>query len=124
MNGCIFSPEAPRAFTPLPDGVGFESRLLALPCFRRWRGQIECSLHSSSRSRVVIDPRGVLREFGLEVPAEVEVRVWDSTAEVRYLVRPERPAGTEHLSADDLAALVTRDAMVGVGVVAAGAPGA
>jgi nitrile hydratase len=66
------------------------------------------------RSRSVIDPRGVLREFGLEIPDEVEVRVWDSTAEVRYLVLPERPAGTEGLSEDALAALVTRDSMIGV----------
>ena len=66
------------------------------------------------RSRAVIDPRGVLREFGLELPQETEVRVWDSTAELRYLVLPERPAGTEHLNEEQLAALVTRDAMVGV----------
>jgi nitrile hydratase subunit alpha len=66
------------------------------------------------RSRAVIDPRGVLREFGLDVADDVEVRVWDSTAEIRYLVLPERPAGTEHLSEDELAALVTRDAMIGV----------
>ncbi len=65
------------------------------------------------RSRVVIDPRGVLAEFGTQVPADVEVRVWDSTAEVRYLVIPERPAGTDGLSEDDLAALVTRDGMIG-----------
>ena len=69
------------------------------------------------RSRAVIDPRGVLREFGLELPEEVEVRVWDSTAEVRYLVLPERPAGTEGMNEEALAALVTRDAMVGVGKV-------
>lgn len=69
------------------------------------------------RSRSVIDPRGVLREFGLDLPADVEVRVWDSTAEVRYLVLPERPAGSEHLSEEGLAALVTRDAMVGVAKV-------
>ena len=66
------------------------------------------------RSRAVIDPRGVLREFGLELPDDVELRVWDSTAEVRYLVLPERPAGTDGLSEEALAALVTRDAMVGV----------
>ena len=66
------------------------------------------------RSRAVIDPRGVLREFGLELPDHVEVCVWDSTAELRYLVLPERPAGTEGLSEQELAALVTRDAMVGV----------
>src|SRR5215831_7260298 len=65
------------------------------------------------RSRAVIDPRGVLREFGLELPEDVEVRVSDSTAEVRYLVLPERPAGTEKMTEEELAALVTRDAMIG-----------
>ena len=65
------------------------------------------------RSRAVIDPRGVLREFGLELPVDVEVRVWDSTAEERYLVLPERPAGTEGMNEEALAAMVTRDAMVG-----------
>jgi nitrile hydratase len=69
------------------------------------------------RSRAVIDPRGVLREFGLELAEDVEIRVWDSTAEVRYLVLPERPAGSENMSEDQLAALVTRDAMVGVAKV-------
>jgi nitrile hydratase len=66
------------------------------------------------RSRAVIDPRGILREFGTELPEEAEVRVWDSTAEVRYLVLPERPAGTEDMGEEELAALVTRDAMIGV----------
>lgn len=70
------------------------------------------------RSRAVIDPRGVLREFGLELPADVEVRVWDSTAEIRYLVLPERPAATEEMTEEELAALVTRDAMIGAGKVA------
>ena len=65
------------------------------------------------RSRAVIDPRGVLKEFGTELPDDVSVRVWDSTAEVRYLVIPERPAGTESLSEDELTALVTRDGMIG-----------
>lgn len=74
---------------------------------------------SPYRSRAVIDPRGVLKEFGLELPADVEVRVWDSTAELRYLVLPERPAGTEGWSEEDLAALVTRDSMIGVAVVSA-----
>jgi nitrile hydratase subunit alpha len=69
------------------------------------------------RSRAVIDPRGVLREFGLELAEDVEVRVWDSTAELRYLVLPQRPAGTERLTEEELAALVTRDAMVGVAKV-------
>jgi nitrile hydratase len=71
------------------------------------------------RARSVIDPRGVLAEFGLVLGDEVEVRVWDSTAEIRYLVLPERPAGTEHLSEMELAALVTRDAMIGVAKVQA-----
>ena len=66
----------------------------------------------------MIDPRGVLREFGLALSDDVEVRVWDSTAELRYLVLPERPAGTESLSEDALAALVTRDSMIGVARVA------
>jgi len=70
------------------------------------------------RSRAVIDPRGVLREFGVDLAEDVELRVWDSTAEVRYLILPERPAGTEKLSEDKLADLVTRDAMVGVGKIA------
>ena len=69
------------------------------------------------RSRAVIDPRGVLREFGLGISDDVEVRVWDSTAELRYLVLPERPAGTYGLTEEQLAALVTRDAMVGVAKV-------
>ncbi len=71
------------------------------------------------RSRVVREPRAVLREFGLELPDEVEVRVWDSNSEVRYMVLPERPPHTEHLTADELAQLVTRDAMIGVAKVAA-----
>src|ERR1700693_1339497 len=66
------------------------------------------------RSRAVIDPRGVLRELGVEMAEDVEVRVWDSTAEVRYIVLPERPAGNENLSEDELASLVTRDSMIGV----------
>jgi nitrile hydratase len=71
------------------------------------------------RSRIVIDPRSVLREFGTELDDDAEVRVWDSSAEVRYLVLPERPAGTEHLSEAALAQLVDRDAMIGVTKVAA-----
>jgi nitrile hydratase len=71
------------------------------------------------RSRVVREPRAVLREFGLELGPEVEVRVWDSSAEIRYLVLPERPAGTESESEEELAARVTRDAMIGVARVPA-----
>ena len=69
------------------------------------------------RARAVIDPRGVLKELGTSVPESREVRVWDSTAEIRYMVLPERPKGTETLSEDELAALVTRDAMIGVAQV-------
>jgi nitrile hydratase len=71
------------------------------------------------RARAVIDPRGVLTEFGVDLPPEKEVRVWDSNAELRYLVLPERPAGTEAMDEAALAALVTRDAMIGTGVAAA-----
>ena len=66
------------------------------------------------RARVVIEPRVVLREFGLDLDDSVEIRVWDSSSEVRYLVLPERPAGTEGLSEAELVALVTRDSMIGV----------
>ncbi|MBF0277529.1 MAG: nitrile hydratase subunit alpha [SAR324 cluster bacterium] len=66
------------------------------------------------RSRAVMDPRGILKEFGLELAEDVEIRVWDSTAELRYLVLPERPSGTEKMSEEDLAELVTRDSMIGV----------
>jgi nitrile hydratase len=75
------------------------------------------------RSRAVIEPRAVMAEFGLTVGDDVEVRVWDSTAEVRYLVLPERPAGTEGLDEAALAALVSRDAMIGVAKVPSPEPG-
>jgi len=71
------------------------------------------------RSRAVIDPPGVLHEFGLELAEGVEVRVWDSTAELRFLVLPERPEKTEGMSEEALGALVTRDSMVGVAKVSA-----
>ena len=70
------------------------------------------------RSRVVREPRAVLEEFGADVPADREVRVWDSSSEVRYWVLPQRPAGTEGLSQDELAALVTRDSIIGVATLA------
>jgi len=70
------------------------------------------------RSRAVSDPRGVLRDFGVELDPETEIRVWDSTAELRYLVVPMRPEGTEGWSEQDLAALVTRDSMIGTGLAA------
>lgn len=68
------------------------------------------------RSRAVTDPRGVLRDFGVELPPDTEIRVWDSTAEVRYLVVPMRPAGTDGWNEDELARLVTRDSMIGTGL--------
>ena len=71
------------------------------------------------RSRAVRDPRGVLREFGVELADDVEIRVWDSSAEQRYIVLPERPAGTDNMNEDQLAELVTRDSMIGVAKVAA-----
>jgi nitrile hydratase len=70
------------------------------------------------RSRAVADPRGVLRDFGVELPPETEIRVWDSTAEIRYLVVAMRPEGTEGWSEEDLAGLVTRDSMIGTGLAA------
>jgi nitrile hydratase subunit alpha len=71
------------------------------------------------RSRVIRDPRGVLADFGVALPAAMALRVWDSTAEVRYLVIPERPAGTDDLDEEALAALVTRDSMIGTGLAKA-----
>ena len=78
---------------------------------------------SAYRSRAVIDPRGLLAEFGTQLPEDIEVRVWDSTAELRYIVLPERPAGTAAMSEEALAALVTRDAMVGIARVSSPAAG-
>jgi nitrile hydratase subunit alpha len=71
------------------------------------------------RSRAVIEPRAVLREFGVELDESVRVHVWDSSADQRYMVLPERPPGTEHLTEEELAALVTRDSMIGVARIAA-----
>lgn len=68
------------------------------------------------RSRVVVDPRSVLAEFGVALPADAEIRVWDSTSEIRYLVVPMRPAGTDGWSEEELARLVTRDSMIGTGL--------
>ncbi len=71
------------------------------------------------RSRAVREPRSVLKEFGVEVPESMEVRVWDSNSDVRYMVLPERPAGTEGMSEEELAAIVTRDSMIGVATIEA-----
>ena len=71
------------------------------------------------RGAAIDSPRGVLKEFGVEIPEKMEVRVWDSSAEQRYIVIPQRPAGTEKMSEEQLAELVTRDSMIGVGLVKA-----
>jgi nitrile hydratase len=73
--------------------------------------------HVAYRSRVVRDPRSVLAEFGLSLPPDVDVRVWDASAETRYLVLPRRPEGTDRLSEDDLTTLVTRNGMIGTALV-------
>jgi nitrile hydratase len=75
------------------------------------------------RARAVLDPRGVLAEFGVTLDDHVAIRVWDSTAEIRYLVLPRRPAGTEGMDEEALAELVTRDSMIGVGLAKARADG-
>ena len=75
------------------------------------------------RSRAVIDPRGVLGEFGLQLADDVEIRVWDSTAEIRYLVLPEQPSGTENITEAELAQTVTRDSMIGVAIPASSQAG-
>jgi nitrile hydratase len=72
------------------------------------------------RARAVKDPRGVLQEFGVALPPDTQIRIWDSTAEVRYLVVPQRPAGMEHLGESELANLVTRDSMIGTGLPKSG----
>jgi nitrile hydratase len=72
----------------------------------------------------VIDPRGVLKEFGVTLPEDLEIRIWDSTSEVRYMVLPERPPGTEGMSEAELVELVTRDAMIGTALVKPPARGA
>jgi nitrile hydratase len=76
------------------------------------------------RSRAVINPRGVLKEFGVDVADDVEINVWDSTAEIRYLVLPERPVGSEQMTEEQLAALVTRDSMIGTAKVTIAGQGA
>ena len=82
----------------------------------RPRATADLDKSEAYRARVVAEPRAVLAEFGVELDDEVEVRVWDSSAEVRYLVLPQRPAGTEALDEEQLAALVTRDCMIGTAV--------
>jgi nitrile hydratase len=122
---------APAAIAELGHTNGEAEHMVALENTARVHNLVVCTLCScypwsllglpptwyksnAYRSRAVIDPRGVLREFGTQLADDVEIRVWDSTAEVRYLVVPERPPGTDQLTETELAALVTRDAIVGV----------
>ena len=70
------------------------------------------------RARAISEPRSVLKEFGVEISDDTEIRVWDSTAELRYMVLPERPQGTEHMSEKELAEMITRDSMIGVAKIA------
>jgi nitrile hydratase len=122
---------APAAIAELGFTSGEPEHMVAIENTSRVHNLVVCTLCScypwtmlglppvwyksnAYRSRAVIDPRGVLREFGTELGDDVEIRVWDSTAEVRYLVIPERPPGAEQLTEQELAALVTRDAIVGV----------
>jgi nitrile hydratase len=119
-------------------GIARTTHLIAVENTPRLHNMIVCTLCScypwdvlglppvwyksaAYRSRTVIDPRGVLADFGVTLPADTEIRVWDSTAETRYLVVPMRPEGTDGLSQEQLATLVTRDSMVGTGL--AHAPG-
>ena len=131
--------DAPKAIAELGFGSGQGDHLVVVENTPKRHNVIVCTLCScypwtllglppvwyksaAYRSRTVIDPRGVLAEFGLQLPENVEVRVWDSTAELRYLVLPERPVGSEKMTEEQLADLVTRDAMVGVGKVSLPSP--
>jgi nitrile hydratase len=133
--------DTPAAIAELGYTSGEPDHMVALENTERVHNLVVCTLCScypwtmlglppvwyksnAYRSRAVIDPRGVLREFGTELGDDVEVRVWDSTAEVRYLVIPARPLGTESMTEQELAALVTRDAIVGVTTPAVPGPGA
>jgi nitrile hydratase len=123
--------DAKSAVAELGIDIGSLNTLVALENTGRVHNVVVCTLCScyprallglppdwykslSYRSRVVADPRGVLEEFGLELKPDVEVRVYDSTADMRYLVIPARPPGTERMSEENLASLVTRDSMIGV----------
>ena len=122
---------AKAAIVELGITIGFEATIVAVENTDRVHHMVVCTLCScyprgllgyppdwykslNYRSRAVTDPRGVLKEFGLELDPNVEVRVLDSTADMRYLVIPGRPAGTDHMSEEELAGLVTRDSMIGV----------
>jgi nitrile hydratase len=98
-------------FPPGPQG----EYMMVLENTPRVHNMVVCTLCSCYRA--VSEPRGVLKEFGLDLSSEVEIRVWDSSAEMRYMVLPMRPTGTENLNEQELAAIVTRDAMIGTAVV-------
>ena len=132
--------DATAAIASLGYGGRQGEHMVALPQSARVHNLVVCTLCSCYpwpvlglppvwyksapyRSRAVIDPRGVLADFGVRLADDVEVRVWDSTAEIRYLVLPERPAGTEGWSEAALATLVTRDSMIGTGLPKAPADG-
>jgi len=123
--------DAKATISELGITVGFDATIVAVENTEKVHHAVVCTLCScyprgllgyppdwykslNYRSRVVVEPRSVLREFGLELPPDVEVRVLDSTADMRYLVIPMRPAGTEGMSEEELADLVTRDSMIGV----------
>ncbi len=127
-----FLADATKAANSVPEITRVGDHLIAVENTPRLHNIVVCTLCSCYpwevlglppvwyksapyRSRAVKDPRGVLRDFGVSLPQETEIRVWDSTAETRFIVLPLRPAGTEGWSEDRLAALVTRDCMVGTG---------
>lgn len=125
--------DAPKAIASLGHVSRVGDHLIAVENTDRVHNMVVCTLCSCYpweilglppvwykaapyRSRAVRDPRGVLKDFGLALPADVEIRVWDSTAETRFLVLPARPAGTDGWSEERLASLVTRDSMIGTGL--------
>ena len=135
-NGC--APTRTRAIAELGIGGLEAAHVVAVENTPRVHNVVVCTLCScypwavlglppawykspEYRSRIVREPRKVLAEMGLTLPPEVEIKVWDSSAELRYLVVPERPHGTDALDEEALAGLVTRDAMIGVGVPGAAA---
>ena len=122
--------DAPAALAELGIGAGLDASIVVVENSERVHNVIVCTLCScypwsllglppswykepAYRSRVVREPRAVLREFGLELDPDVELRVWDSSAEIRYMVLPQRPAGSDGLSERELVSLATRDSMIG-----------
>ena len=131
--------DGPAAMRELGVGGLYGESMIAVANTKRRHNVVVCTLCScypwaalglpptwykspAYRARVVREPRAVLSEFGVELAADVEIEVWDSSAETRYIVLPERPAGTEDMSEDELAELVTRDSMIGTAVPKAPGP--